>query len=219
MSNPESFIEEVTEEVRRDRLFNLFRKYGWIAVLAVLLIVGGAAYNEWQKADARARAQAFGDSLLGALDQPNPAARSAALQAAQSATQGQADKATLLNLMRATDPQNDRAGAIAALDALVADTSLAPRYRDLAVLRRVILAGAEMEIPARRALLEPLAAPGRPYRTLAQEQMAYLSVEAGDIDAALAQLRSLSADVEAPAGLRQRAAQMIVALGGAVAQG
>ena len=31
MSNPDSFIEEVTEEVRRDKLFALFRKYGWIA--------------------------------------------------------------------------------------------------------------------------------------------------------------------------------------------
>ena len=39
MSNPESFIEEVTEEVRRDRLFAAFRKYGWIGVLLVLLTV------------------------------------------------------------------------------------------------------------------------------------------------------------------------------------
>ena len=55
MSNPESFIEEVTEEVRRDRLFGLFRKYGWIAVLVILGIVGGSAWNEWQKAQATAR--------------------------------------------------------------------------------------------------------------------------------------------------------------------
>ena len=34
MSNPDSFIDEVTEEVRRDRLFAVFRKYGWIGVLA-----------------------------------------------------------------------------------------------------------------------------------------------------------------------------------------
>ncbi|MFD1808819.1 hypothetical protein ACFSHQ_13850 [Gemmobacter lanyuensis] len=40
MSNPESFIDEVTEEVRRDKLFATFRKYGWIGILAVLGIVG-----------------------------------------------------------------------------------------------------------------------------------------------------------------------------------
>lgn len=45
MSDTDSFIEEVTEEVRRDRLFGLMRRYGWIAVLAVLLLVGGTAYR------------------------------------------------------------------------------------------------------------------------------------------------------------------------------
>ena len=41
MSNPDSFIDEVTEEVRRDRLFAIFRKYGWIGAVLVALIVGG----------------------------------------------------------------------------------------------------------------------------------------------------------------------------------
>ena len=54
VSDTDSFIDEVTEEVRRDRLFGLMKRYGWIAVVAVLLIVGGAAYNEISKARARA---------------------------------------------------------------------------------------------------------------------------------------------------------------------
>ncbi len=36
MSNNDSFIDEVNEEVRRDKLYALFRKYGWIGVVAVL---------------------------------------------------------------------------------------------------------------------------------------------------------------------------------------
>ena len=40
MSDTDSFIDEVTEEVKRDRLFATMRKYGWIAVLIVLLLVG-----------------------------------------------------------------------------------------------------------------------------------------------------------------------------------
>jgi hypothetical protein len=75
VSNPDSFIDEVTEEVRRDRLFAAFRRYGWIAVLAVLGIVGGAAWNEWQKAQAVERAQAFGDALLASLEATTPEAR------------------------------------------------------------------------------------------------------------------------------------------------
>ena len=36
VSNPESFIDEVNEEVRRDRLYQNIRRYGWIAVVVVL---------------------------------------------------------------------------------------------------------------------------------------------------------------------------------------
>ncbi|RUS60608.1 hypothetical protein EGN72_08505 [Pseudorhodobacter sp. E13] len=214
MSNPESFIEEVTEEVRRDRLFATFRKYGWIGILLVVLVVGGAAYTEWQKASRAAAAQAFGDTLLDALDQETPEARRAALVAAGDAANGVNDKLAIQKLLLASDPEADKPGTLAALDAIIADPKLPNAYRDLAVLRRVVVAGADMEIAERRAALDTIAIPGRPFRTLALEQMAYLSVEAGDMEAAITQLRALSTDQEAPAGLRQRASQMIVALGG-----
>ncbi|MDP4032625.1 MAG: hypothetical protein Q8P60_07235 [Pseudorhodobacter sp.] len=215
MSNPESFIEEVTEEVRRDRLFAIFRKYGWIAVLLVVLIVGGAAYTEWQKAANRTQAQAFGDAVLAAFEAGTPQARRNAL-AAVPAT---GDRAAIINLLLASDPAEDRAGALAALEKVAADTTLPASYRDLAVLRRVILAGADMALAERRAALDPIAAPGRPFRPLALEQLAYLLVEAGDTAGAIAALQGLSQDQEAPSGLRQRATQMIVALGGDVAAG
>ena len=50
MSNPDSFIDEVNEELKRDRLFAGIRKYGWIAVLAVVVAVGATSWNEWRKA-------------------------------------------------------------------------------------------------------------------------------------------------------------------------
>ncbi len=49
LSDSDSFIEEVSEEVRRDRLFGLFRKYAWIPILLIIIIVGGAAFNEYRK--------------------------------------------------------------------------------------------------------------------------------------------------------------------------
>ncbi|RID93584.1 hypothetical protein D2N39_01300 [Gemmobacter lutimaris] len=215
MSNPESFIDEVTEEVRRDKLFAMFRKYGWIGVLLVLLIVGGAAWTEWQKARAQSEARAFGDALLGALDADTPEARIAAL----SAVEAKGDRAALKGLLLSSDPVSDRTGALQALAAVEADATLPPVWRDLAVLRRVILQGAEAPVADRRLALEPLAQPGRPYRTMALEQLAYLLVEEGRKDEAITALRALTTDQESPGGLRNRAAQMIVALGGDPAQG
>lgn len=213
MSNPDSFIDEVTEEVRRERMFSYLRRYGWIGIAIVLLIVGGAAYTEWNKAQTAANSQAFGDAILAALDQPDAEARHAAL----TAVEAEGDRSAVLDLLLASDPATNRAGALAALEHAASDASLPASYRDLAVLRRVILVGADLPLADRRALLDGIAAAGRPFRPLALEQMAYLSVEAGETEAAITQLRALTTDQEAPAGLRQRAQQMIVALGGETA--
>ncbi|MFN5826556.1 MAG: hypothetical protein ACK446_05945 [Rhodobacterales bacterium] len=210
MSNPESFIDEVTEEVRRDKLFGYFRRYGWIGVLAVFLLVGGAAYREYQLAAKQAGSEAFGDAVLDALDQDDPAARSTALAAVEAPGQRRA----LLGLLQSTDPETDKAAALAALTLVAGDATLPASYRDLAVLRRVIVAGADLPAAERRALLEPIAEPGRPYRTLALEQMALLLVETGEADAAITALEALRQDQQATSGLRRRAGQMIVALGG-----
>ena len=210
MSNPDSFIEEVTEEVRRDRLFGLFRKYGWIGVLLVAVIVGGAAWNEWSKARDAARAQAFGDALIDALDHGTPDERRAALEAIR--VDGQ--QGAVLQLILASDPQADRAATLAALDRLIADSSLPVSYRDLAVLRRVTVAGAEMALADRRTALQGIATPGRPFRVLAEEQLAYLMIEDGDRDGAIAALQALMQDQESSGALRARAGQVITALGG-----
>lgn len=212
MSNPDSFINEVTEEVRRDQLYATFRKYGWIGALVVLAIVGGAAWNEWQKAQTTARAQAFGDALTEALDLSSPDERTAAL--AEIASDG--SQTGILQLLRASDPETDKAAALAALDALAADASQPQTYRDLAVLRRVIVAGAEMPLADRRTALEGIAIAGRAFRTLAQEQLAYLLIEEAKTDEAIAGLTALSQDQEAPEALKSRARQVIVALGGTV---
>ncbi|MBA4352929.1 MAG: hypothetical protein C0427_16980 [Rhodobacter sp.] len=213
MSNPDSFIEEVTEEVRRDRLFALFRKYGWIGVVVVLGIVGGAGWTEWQRAQAEAKAEAFGDAVLDALDLGAPEDRVAALGSIP--TDG--SQAAVLQLLLASDPTGDRAGTLAALEALANDATQPASYRDLAVLRRVVVAGADLPLAERRAALDPIAAPGRPYRTMALEQMAYLLVEENRTDEAITALTALLTDQEAPGGVRSRAQEMIIALGGEVA--
>ena len=210
MSNPESFIDEVTEEVRRDKLFGDIRRWGWIGIVAVLMLVGGAAYREYQLAAKQAESQAFGDAVLDALDQDDPAARATALAAVEAPGQRRA----LLGLLQSSDPETDKAATLAALTLVADDATLPASYRDLAVLRRVIVAGADLPAADRRAQLDPIAAPGRPYRTLALEQMALLSVETGDTAAAITALEALRQDQEATPGLRRRAEQVIVALGG-----
>lgn len=210
MSNPDSFIEEVTEEVRRDRLFRVFRKYGWIGVVLVIGIVVGAAWNEWTKARDAARAEAFGDAVIDALDQGTPEERVAAL----AAVPADGEQLGLLQLILASDPDEDRGTTLAALEKVAADAALPVSYRDLAVLRRVLAGGTDLPLADRRTALEGIAVAGRPYRTLADEQLAYLLIEEQKLPEAISALTALIQDQQASGALRARAGQVITALGG-----
>ncbi|HGG65389.1 MAG TPA: hypothetical protein ENK34_12535 [Rhodobacteraceae bacterium] len=213
MSETDSFIEEVTEEVRRDKLFALMRKYGWIAILAVLLIVGGAAYNEWRKASEAAAAQALGDSLIAALEIEDATARAAALAKITAESEGANAVVALLASAEAQNSGNTER-AVSALAKLENNPELAPAYREMAVLKQVLLSGTDMPIAERRSKLETLAVAGAPFRLLAEEQLAMLEIEEGKKDAAISRLQDIINDVEVSAGLRSRASQLIVVLGG-----
>lgn len=217
MSNPDSFIDEVNEELRRDRLFAAIRKWGWVAALGVVVLVGGAAWNEWRKAQAESQARAFGDQIIAALDAEDPAARRDALAAVTAAG---AQSGILNLLLAAVEIDASRTeGALAALAAVEADASLPASYRQIAALKRVILAGDRLPMAEREATLTGLATPGQTFRPLALEQLALLALEAGQRDVALDRARALLQEADVSDGLRQRVQQLIVILGGETANG
>ncbi|MEQ9477436.1 tetratricopeptide repeat protein [Marinovum algicola] len=213
MSQTDSFIEEVTEEVRRDRLFLLLKRYGWIGVLLVLLIVGGAAWREYSRAQEQAEAEALGDSMLAALETEEPEARIAALG---EVAPGSAGGTALLALLTAAEQASAERKAAAAetLAAIAANGEVPQIYRDIAAFRMLLLQSDSREASERRTSFEALARAGSPLRLLAEEQIALIEVETGDTEAAIARFQSILADAEVTAGLRQRVSQVIVALGG-----
>ena len=214
MSDTDSFIDEVTEEVRRDRLFGLMRKYGRIGILLVVLTVGGAAYREWSIATDRAAAEALGDNIIAALEQGDSGDRLLALNAIETAD----DSVVLVEFLRAAEAveAGENSVAYAALESIADNPEFGQSYRDLAVLKHAMISGADLSAAERAGLLEDIATPGRPFRLLAEEQLAMIDVENGDTDAAISRLQRISNDSEVSAGLRQRVSQVIVALGGEV---
>lgn len=212
VSQSDTFIDEVTEEVRRDRLFRLMRRYGWIAILAVVLLVGGAAYNEWRKAQDRNNAEALGDSILAALQHDEQPARAEALAAIDAPGP---ESAAMIDLLTAAEmAQNDPAGAADILMRLADSSEALPVYRRIAALKAASLPGTGLSVEDRRNRLEGMALSGGLTGLLAEEQLALLDVEIGDNSAALERLQRIVADAGATPGLRRRASQVIVALGG-----
>ncbi len=214
MSQNESFIEEVSEEVRRDRLFALMRKYGWIAVLAVVILVGGAAYNEWQKSNALAKARDLGDSIVSALDIEDRTKSILALQSVQYDGDGQA----IVKLLIADEAQRggDTSAAAKVYRQMISNAAFSKPYQDLAAFKLILLEGADMGADERTKILADLARPGAAFRLLAEEQLVLIDIENGDKDAALDRLNAIVADVDVTRDLRNRASLMIVALGGKI---
>ncbi|MGB3147458.1 MAG: tetratricopeptide repeat protein [Paracoccaceae bacterium] len=217
MSETDSFIDEVTEEVRRDRLFAMFRKHGWIGLLLVLFIVGGSAWNEWKKARAEADAESFGDALLAAEAQGDAAARLEALRALgeNPAAFPQDGQKMLLAFLTAAEAEaaGDLDGARAILSGLTEGKGLPGVYQDLALLRLVSLGWGQDDPAARAEALARLTTPGAPFRTLAQEQEVYGMLEAGETDAAIARLQEIRLDAETPAGQQARIGDLLTLLG------
>ncbi len=212
MSNTDSFIEEVTEEVRRDKLFAALRKYGWIGAVAVLAIVGGAAYSEYNKSQVRAQAEAAGDAMLAALRLEESSDRAAAL--AEVDLENPSANA-ILALMTAAE-QSDAGETVAANETLqsVANAQGLPLiYRQIAAFKALGLSAGDLSAEERRAGYEQLSQPGNQLRLLAQEQLGLIDIETGDIDAALLRFQGIIDDSETTSDLQQRALQVMVALG------
>jgi len=214
VSDRDSFIDEVSEEVRRDRLFGMLRRYGWIAIALVVLAVGIAAYVEWQRAQERASAQAFGDQIVAALSYDNPEERREALLGIPA----EGTRRALLAMLAADTLETDEAEArtLELLQQIGSDDTIPSLYRELARLKAVMLLQDRAEAPEVLDLLEPLTIPGAPYRLLALEQQALAHVRAGDTSVAIETLREIVQDGAATRDLQARARQLIVALGGSL---
>jgi hypothetical protein len=210
MSNNESFIDEVTEEVRRDQLYTYLRRYGWIAGVVILGIVGGTAWGEYRASQDRTEAQARGDAIFAALNEADDQARQTALEALPS---GVVEK--MLEAAGA-DEIGDTEAAIAAYQAVVAMTDAPQIYREIASFKAALLAAPSMEVSEKISTFEALTQPGNRMRLLAKEQIALVHVENGDTETALALLIEISRDAELTDNQLQRVQELIGALGGAV---
>ncbi|MEL6583639.1 MAG: hypothetical protein AAFQ36_07370 [Pseudomonadota bacterium] len=214
MSNPDSFIDEVSEELRRDQFNRMLTRYGWIAALVVLVIVGGAGFNEWRQAQAETQARALGDAIDLAYREPDPAARAAALAAIEGA-----ESAPMVGflegsaLLAAGEPTQ----AVARFEALAETHAGDEILRDLALIRMVAAMEQAGGAPAdRRDILDPMISADGAFALLALEQRAVSFIEDGDREAALEDLNRIFGAVDVTAALRDRTQTLIVALGGDV---
>ena len=212
MSDTDSFLQEVSEELRRDRLYKNLRKYGWIAILLVILIVGAATYREYLKSQAATEAQLFGTSIIDALNEKNAVDRISKLQKIN--VPGENAKAILAMLLSAETNGNNSSGLEnSTLSDITQSLSIDAHYRDLLNFKILLGSAETMNLEERSTAFEAFSKPGNPFRLLAEEQMVLIEIELGNTDKAIKKISQILLDAELTAGLRNRATQMMIALG------
>ena len=205
MSDTDSFIDEVTEEVRRDRLFGYFRRHGWIPAFIIFALVGGTAYNEWSKAQVAQVAQARGDALLNALELEDVAEQVTVLSAIAS----EGEDALVAKLLVAGIEAEQAADL---LKSVAADDKQPKYIRDLARLKMASTDGV-LTVDEAAAILAELSEPGGVYRNVATEFLVAVQLQRGYTEAALELLQAHIKDAVASSEQIQRMAELIVALG------
>ena len=212
MSDTDSFLQEVSEELRRDKLYRNIRQYGWVAILLVIVIVGAATYLEYQKSLAETEAELFGTSIIDALNEKNEADRILKLQKINPP--GENAKAIVAMLLSAEATGNESATfKMSTLSNVTNSLSIDTQYRDLLNFKILLGSSEIMGLDERMKSFEGLSKPGNPFRLLAEEQMALIELELGNNDNAIEIISQILLDAELTAGLRNRATQMLIALG------
>lgn len=205
----DSFIDEVTEDLRRDRLFGLYRRYGWIALALILLLVIGVSWYEYDQARQRADAEAWGDAVLIAESSDDPAAL---LAVDADGSQGREALSALLAASGWVREGGNDAAAEALREVAGADAQDSVLH-DLAELKLVMLNGSQMDPSERDAILTRLSRSGAPFELLALEQKAVALIEAGRTDDAITLIRQIQQKDGLSEALRRRLSEMMIALG------
>ncbi|MEO0683273.1 MAG: tetratricopeptide repeat protein [Pseudomonadota bacterium] len=203
----DSFIEEVSEELRRDRLWALWRRWGPFVIGGVVIVVAAAAGLSWWSAQQEQAAREIGGRLVEAGEAADPAAAFAA--AAEGADPGPALVARL-NQAAAEARAGREDDALATLSRVTEDADAAPVYRALAAFKMALLQAPTRSPEERAALFDPHAAEGAPFRLLALEQRAAAHLAAGALSAARADAQAAQGDPMATPTLVDRLDQLLI---------
>jgi len=225
----DNFIQEIEEDIRRDRQMALWQKYGRFAVaVALVTIISVAAVLFWRQYAARERLQ-DGLSYMAALDlagqQLDPATGTPSASAAPDAAiaalrdlagKGSAGYAALARLQEAAllSKLGKAADAAAIYQSLANDSRTDKVFRDLALILLALQQIDNAEPNDLAARLAPLTASGNPWRYSALELTGLLAARAGDTAKAKDAYVTLSDDPGTPRQMRARAAEMLAVFGG-----
>ena len=207
-------FKEVDEDLRRDQAGAFLKKYRnpLIAIVAVVLLaVAGIQAWQWWDGKQRAEQAERYAQALSLLQEGDSLAAAAELGAV---AQGGGSYAVLaaFNEARLLAENGDLDKAVVIWDHLADDSAAGPALRGAARLISVMHQVDSGDPAALQTQLAPLQTADNGYRPLALDLSGALALRQGDLAAARGYYTQVVDDLQAPPGLRTRAALVLAAL-------
>ena len=203
-------MQEVSEEVRKDRFYRILKKWGWVGIALIVALVGGASFNEWNKESKINSARNLGDRVLAAI------ASKDVIDLKEIEIKNVSQDIFIKNLMSAILFSDDKLDASKkALEEIGGIPGITKTYKDLNAFKLglLLLKSGNLTDEERFGVFEALVEPGSPFRSLAKEQQALILIEQGKIELAIKTLVEIMDDSETTDTLRRRVTQLRISLG------
>lgn len=212
MAESDSFIQEVSEEVRRDKMYAVWRRYGPWLIAVIVAAVLFAAGRGWYESREQTRMAELGGALLEADRIDDPAEAGAAFVAL--AQEGEYDYPVIARLRAgaALTQAGQLDEAEAQYEAIKALPEIEQRFRDLADLRIVMMRSETMDPADMLDRLGPLTVESSVWRLPALEYEAAAHLRSDDPEAALASLRAILAIPQLGLDTQGRVGELIAAI-------
>ena len=203
----ESLFREVDEEVRRDEIENIWKKYGsWILALClgIILAVGALkGWQYWQKQQAEAGGEAFFSAVkLAESGKTQEAEKAFAALSDSHAGFGIFGKFKLAAEMA---KQGKKAEAVAGYDAIAGAKDVQPALKNLARIKAAYLLADSATVKELQDRVATFDDAKSPWRSSAREIIAFAAFRAGDYVLADRKLNQILADFQSTTEAKRRA--------------
>ena len=212
----DTFVKEVDENLRRDRIRDFFKEHGsWLVAGLILFLAACGAfiwYQQHRQQQAEAQVEQLAE-IYKAIAVGNTAKVPEQLDELSNSGSKGVRATALFTRAAFAIQQNDTKLAIATYKKVRDDSSLPDAYRDAALIRETALEFDQLDPQQVISQLAPLAKPGNPWFGAAGEMTALALIKAGKKKEAGQLFATIAKDKGVPESIRNRSIQISGSLG------
>lgn len=216
----DSFLKEVNEEMRRERLLKLWEQYGTFFIAGVIFFFIAFGAYQWRQSQAATAQEQLGAQFEAAVKLASDGKADDALKSfIEISKAGSAgyEQLAQLRIAAAHAKAGRTAESLAIFDAMASRADITEIMRDFAALQAAMLRLDQADWTELKNRLTPLTEEKRAWRVLAREMLGLAAFRAGKIDEATKLFEQNLGDRATSTAASRRAQDMLAILTDAAA--